>query len=73
MFILFLPTRSPEWNPQELVWQYMCRKMQQYPLRTLRESNIQNSTAIVAHNSLKEVTHEHVVGFFIKHSEVLQR
>jgi transposase len=53
VFILFLPTRSPEWNPQELVWQVMMRKMQFIPLHVLRQHK-RNSSAIAAHTALSE-------------------
>ena len=64
VLILFLPTRAPEWNPQELVWNFMGQKMQRYPLRQLREENITHSTARVADTCLKDVTHELVASFF---------
>jgi transposase len=72
VFILFLPTRASEWNPQELVWQTMCRRMLSYPIRVLRELNMQHSTARVANICLEGITHENVVGFF-RHSQVLRR
>lgn len=69
VFILFLPTRAPEWNPQELVWRVMVKRMQSYPLRVLREVD-QHSPAFAAHEILGTITHECVRGFFRK-SQVL--
>lgn len=71
VFILFLPTRTPEWNPQELVWRVMVQGMQQYPLRLLREVE-SNSPAFAADSVLKlmEYDHEKVRSFFHK-SQVL--
>ena len=69
VFILFLPTRSPEWNPQELVWRVMVRGMQSYPLRVLRQEN-SHSPAIAANDVLGKITHDCVRGFFRK-SEVI--
>lgn len=51
VLILFLPTRSPEWNPQELVWSFMVRGMGSLPLRPLREINC-HSCAIAANAAL---------------------
>jgi hypothetical protein len=32
IFFAFLPTRSPELNPIELVWNYLVQKLRSYPL-----------------------------------------
>jgi hypothetical protein len=69
VWILFLLTRAPEWNPQELVWQVMVKGMSTIPLRCLREVN-SHSTVYAADDSLKKITHKHVVGFF-RHSQVI--
>jgi hypothetical protein len=65
VFILFLPTRAPEWNPQELVWHVMVRKMQSIPLHVLRQQK-RDSSAIAAQMALSEITHDDVCGFFRK-------
>jgi transposase len=31
IFLLFLPTRTPEWNPQELVWRHLVQRLKTYP------------------------------------------
>lgn len=54
VWILFLPTRAPEWNPQELVWQVMVKGMSTIPLRCLREVN-SHSTVYAADASLKKL------------------
>ena len=36
VFLSFLPTRSPELNPIELVWSSLVAKMKAYPLTILR-------------------------------------
>ena len=36
VFILFLPTRLPEWNPQELVWKDMVCDTKKVPIKVLR-------------------------------------
>lgn len=38
VLVLFLPTRTCEWNPQELVWQTMLTRMNNVPLKALRET-----------------------------------
>ena len=63
VMVLFLPTRAPEWNPQELVWRYLCQKMSTYSLRILRSLNA-HSPAYAAHDILGQVTHEQVRSFF---------
>ena len=65
VFILFLPTRSPEWNPQELVWRVMVKGMEYYPLRVLREMT-SHSPAHAAHNVLKTIGHKKVKKFYKK-------
>jgi hypothetical protein len=69
VYILFLPTRSPEWNPQELVWQVMVKRMQNYPLRTLREVD-SHSPAYAANEVLGTIDHKLVRSFYRK-SQVL--
>jgi transposase len=36
IFVAWLPTRSPELNPIKLIWSYLVRKLQTYPLTILR-------------------------------------
>ncbi len=69
VFILFLPTLSPEWNPQELGWRVMVRGMQSYPLCVLREVD-RHTPAFAANEVLSTITHGCVCGFFRK-SQVL--
>lgn len=69
VWILFLPTRSPEWNPQELVWRVMVQGMQTIPLRSLREIST-HRTVYAANASLNKITHKHVVGFF-RHAQII--
>jgi len=35
VIILYLPTRAPEWNPKELVWQVLVKRMGNMPLTAL--------------------------------------
>lgn len=63
VMVLFLPTRAPEWNPQELVWRHLVQKLKTFPLRVLRAYNT-HSPAFAANEVLKGVTHEQVRSFF---------
>jgi hypothetical protein len=36
IFVAWLPTRSPELNLIKLIWSYLVRKLQTYPLTILR-------------------------------------
>ncbi|KAL3779012.1 hypothetical protein ACHAWO_010742 [Cyclotella atomus] len=60
VFILFLPTRTPEWNPQELVWQVMVKGMQHYLLRVLREVS-SHSPAHAANKVLGTIDHKMMI------------
>jgi hypothetical protein len=71
IFLAWLPTRSPELNPIELIWSYLVRKLQTYPLKILRENmrGIGCSTdaaAYVAKEILDGVTHD-LVWKCVKH------
>ena len=39
IYVLFLPPRTPEWNPIELVWNTLVQRIGKYPLSRLREKN----------------------------------
>lgn len=69
IFVLWLPTRTPEWNPIELVWNYLVQKLGTYPLSVLRvemaERGISTDVvAYVAKDILDSVTHELVEKFY---------
>ena len=36
IFVLFLPPRTPEWNPIELLWEYLTKWLGTYPLSAIR-------------------------------------
>ena len=35
--VLFLPPRTPEWNPIELMWAYLTKRLGTYPLSVIRD------------------------------------
>ena len=64
IFVLFLPTRTPEWNPIELVWNTLVQRLKRVDLRQLRQ---QYGTDCAAHASvdiLNEMTHEEIAKFY---------
>jgi hypothetical protein len=65
IFLLFLPTRSPEWNPQELVFNLLTRELKCYPIRALR-ANARDAVAIAAHHVFQTVTHDQVTKMYSK-------
>jgi hypothetical protein len=65
IFVAWLPTRSPELNPIELVWSYLVSKLKTYPLTTMRENMrasgcSTDAVAYVAREILDGVSHEFV-------------
>jgi len=65
IFIAWLPTRSPELNPIELVWSYLVSQLKAYNLTSMRENMrasgcSTDAVAYVAKEILDSVTHEHV-------------
>ena len=55
MLILFLPARSSEWNPIELVWNLLEQRLRSYDWSSLLGSNgvIQAATCVQ-----NDITHE---------------
>jgi len=60
IFVLFLPARTPEWNPIELVWALLVRRLGNYPLSTLRKRMGIDSAAYAAKKILDGITHHDV-------------
>ena len=67
IFALFLPPRSPEWNPMELVWNTLVQRLKLIPMRELREAyGTQHCSAEAAIDVMSDFTHEEVYSFFKK-------
>ena len=65
ILVLFLPTRSPEWNPKELVWRELCTKLASYPIHdAMKEFGNDNTTARTAAHILDNITFDDVRKFF---------
>ena len=69
IFVLFLPTRSPEWNPVEQVWKILVRRLKTYPLAVLKTIGA-HSAAYAASHILSEITHEEVYNMY-RHCEIV--
>ena len=65
ILIIYLPARTPEWNPMELVWGILVRRLGLYNLSAIRQHNT-NAIAHAASAILKNVTHEDVWKFYKK-------
>ena len=62
IFVLFLPPRTPEWNPIELLWAYLTKRLGTYPLSVIRdEMRARNcsvdAVAYVAKKILDDIDH----------------
>ena len=71
IFVLFLPARAPEWNPQEQVWNLLERKLKQLSLRVCRAAG-KHATAHAAIDILESVTYDEVRQMYV-HAGVLRR
>jgi len=65
IYVLFLPPRSPELNPIELVWGILVQRLRIVPLDELRKIGA-HSSAIKSKHILAEITHREVEGCFFK-------
>ena len=64
IFVLFLPTRTPEWNPIELVWNTLVQRLRRVDLELLREQFGTDCAAHAAFDILNGMTHEEVAKFY---------
>ena len=65
IFVLFLPTRTPEWNPTELVWRMLVQRLKYYPISTVRKFH-SDAAAHAADNILSKITHRKIAGMYAK-------
>ena len=65
VLVLFLPPRSPELNPIELVWNTMVQRLRTASLKELFEIGA-HSTAVKSLEILSEITHSEVELFYHK-------
>ena len=59
VFVLFLPARTPEWNPMEQVWHLLVRRLKKVSLDALRHVGA-HSVAYAAHHVLGGISHNDV-------------
>jgi hypothetical protein len=65
IYVIYLPTRTPEWNVVEDVWLMLVRRMQYVPLSIVRQYQT-DAVAHVADHILSEITHSNILGFYAK-------
>jgi transposase len=58
--LIFLPPRSPEWNPIELVWAILVRRLHTTDLVSVRETYGNNASANVAADILDDISLDEV-------------
>ena len=64
ILVLFLPSRTPEWNPIELVWRQLVNELQKYPIHVaVQEFGTDHTIARVAAKILDNVTFEDIRKF----------
>ena len=63
IFVLFLPARTPEWNPIELMWNALVQRLKAIPLNVIRSIN-KHAAAKAAEQVLKEFTHDDIAKFY---------
>ena len=59
IWLLTLPTRTPEWNPIEQVWKVLVRRIKKVPMGVLRGIN-NHAPAHAAADILSKITHSEV-------------
>ena len=65
ILVLFLPTRTPEWNPVENVWAVLVKRLKIFPLAILRNVRA-DAAAFAAHHILNHIGFEMVERFYRK-------
>ena len=65
IYVLWLPTYSPEFNPIELVWRHLVSKLQYYPLDILQSID-DHAPAVAASQVLSAVDHDLVCRLYHK-------
>ena len=74
IFVLFLPARTPEWNPIELVWNILVQRLEHFCLSLANElacvaqmaGETNHSLVVASRTILDNVTHEEVRGCYRK-------
>jgi len=75
VLVLFLPTRSPEFNPIELIWRHLVSRLFSYPIDEAQRKYPSTSDlpALVSRDILEEVTFDIVEKCFKKCFALSQR
>ena len=72
--LLFLPPRSPEWNPMEQVWKHLVYELKKVPLKLCHELSRHGKhvAAYQAMNILNNVSHEQVRHFYVGSKVIIE-
>ena len=65
IFLLLLPARTPEWNPIELVWNILVRRLAAFSLELVRRFG-SHSLVMASQVILDNISHEEVNGCYRK-------
>ena len=65
ILVLFLPTRTPEWNPVENVWAVLVKRLKTFPLALLKDIQA-DAVAFAAHHILNRIDFDMVERFYRK-------
>ena len=66
ILVLFLLTRTPEWNPMENVWAVLVKHLKTFPLSILRNVRA-DAAAFATHHILNNISFEMVERFYRKY------
>ena len=64
VFVMFLPARTPEWNPIELLWNTLVQRLNKKNLSQLRETYGSDCAAHAAKEVLDGMTHQEVAKYY---------
>ncbi len=63
VLVLFLPARSPDWNPIELMWNCMVQRLKYFDISQLTGSH---QVVKAAASILNQITHNEIYRFYEK-------
>ena len=64
IFVLFLPARTPEWNPIELVWGCLEKRLENFKISRIKRTS--HHVVYAAAKILGDMTHEEIESFYNK-------
>lgn len=64
VFLIYLPARTPEWNPIELVWNILVQRLNVFCLQAAKRIGGKHSLVVATMHVLNNVTHKEVRGCY---------